>query len=139
VIDWQKPTDSQTITADSHKLGVAISNLLNNAARYSKSGGTVRIGLMTKGQENQLTIADQGIGIATADMDKIFSKFFRAENARKIQPDGNGLGLFIAKNVIENHGGTIQVKSVLDAGSEFVVTLPSDPNQIPLFVSEQKK
>ena len=127
------------ITADTHKLSVAISNLVDNAIRYSKNGGTVRISLAKVPDHPffRMTVVDSGIGIPKEDMGRIFTKFFRSENARRVQPDGNGLGLFITKNIIETHGGKITVQSSLDQGSAFSVFLPSDPKLIPALQSQQ--
>lgn len=117
------------IKADKHKLSVAIANLIDNALKYSR-GETVAVTL--EKLSDQLAVAikiqDTGIGISDKDKEGLFTKFFRAENARKVQPDGNGLGLFIAKNVIEKHGGKIVVDSTLNQGSTFTAVIPIAPN-----------
>jgi signal transduction histidine kinase len=131
--DWD---DKQiTVTADKHKLGVALANLIDNAVKYgSNSGGeTITVGAKINPEKSaiEISIVDSGIGIADSDKEKLFDKFFRADNARRVQPDGNGLGLFIAKNIIESHGGEIKIESKLNQGSTFSVLLPTDPNKIP--------
>lgn len=137
-IDFKKPEGAVKLMADEHKLGVAIANIVNNAVRYSKPGTAVIVTIAPGVNKTVVvSIGDKGIGISDSDKGKIFTKFFRAENARKVQPDGNGLGLFIAKNVIETHGGSVAVASTLGEGSTFTLTLPTDPSLIPLYVRQK--
>jgi signal transduction histidine kinase len=134
--DW---SDEQLmVTADRHKLSVAVANIIDNGMRYSVGGGTVTVRAIKQSshQTIELSVHDDGIGIPESDRPNLFSKFFRAENARKVQPDGNGLGLFIAKNIIDAHGGKIDIDSTLNQGSTFMISLPTDPNLIPVLKQE---
>jgi len=96
--------------------------VLENACKYTPDGGKVTIRGEMRGQHLTITIADTGIGIDQADLPRLFERFYRAKNARS-QP-GMGLGLSIARGIIEQHGGTISVESTPGRGSCFIITLP---------------
>jgi signal transduction histidine kinase len=78
-----------------------------------------------------VSIKDSGIGIPPEDLPKLFNKFYRAENAVKMQTEGSGLGLYIAKGVVNSHGGEIWADSELNRGTTITFTLPTDPSLIP--------
>lgn len=106
-----------------------IFNLVENAIRYSKSGTcyvTISITEDAKQKRFIISVADNGIGIPAADRKHIFTKFFRADNARKAQSDGNGLGLYVVKTIVEAWGGDIWFDSPIHAGTTFYVTIPAD-------------
>jgi len=96
--------------------------LLENAFKYTPDGGRVEVSSTLKGDRVTITVADTGIGIAEADLPKVFDRFYRAENARF--RSGLGLGLSIAQGIAEQHGGMITVESTPGRGSRFTVTLP---------------
>ena len=79
----------------------------------------------------QISVKDTGIGVPPEVTKKIFTKFFRADNAMKIAPNGSGLGLYIVKNIIKRHGGEIWVESELNRGSTFYFIIPLDSSLIP--------
>ncbi|NCO45764.1 MAG: hypothetical protein GW890_04825, partial [Vibrio sp.] len=79
----------------------------------------------------QVSVADTGMGVPLEAMPKLFTKFFRAENALRFRPEGSGFGLYITKNVINRHGGAIWIESTLGRGTAVYVTLPTDPSLIP--------
>src|SRR3989344_5566189 len=91
------------LTADKNKLGLALSNLVDNAMKYNSKGGsvTVRVKQVPQKPYIQVSVQDAGIGILPSDIDKLFTKFYRAPNARKVKADGTGLGLYIARNIID--------------------------------------
>lgn len=101
-------------------------NLLNNAIMYSKQGGEVDIFLSRKGDDFLVQVTDYGVGIAKQDQYKLFTKFFRANNAKKASATGSGLGLYLAKNIIETYGGSIWFKSDKNKGTTFWFSLPID-------------
>lgn len=118
---------------DPDKLGIAISNFIDNAIKYNVQNGslTVRIRPVPNKPYIELLFEDTGIGIPAAEVDKLFAKFFRAENAQRLQTDGSGLGLYISKNIIERHGGAVWVESIIKRGTTIHFTLPTDPTLIP--------
>jgi two-component system, OmpR family, sensor kinase len=96
--------------------------VLENACKYTPDGGNVTIRGEMRGQHLTISIADTGIGIDQAEVPRLFERFYRAKNARD-QP-GMGLGLSIARGIIEQHGGTISVESTRGQGSRFLISLP---------------
>ncbi|HUV81211.1 MAG TPA: HAMP domain-containing sensor histidine kinase [Patescibacteria group bacterium] len=108
----------------SSQVKLAIGNLLDNAVRYTKERGKVEIRLKRKNRCLYFEIKDNGAGIPKEDQKYIFQKFFRSANAKKHQTEGSGLGLYIAKSIIEKSGGKINFKSQEGIGSTFWFTLP---------------
>ncbi|MER3461905.1 MAG: hypothetical protein C4342_02495, partial [Armatimonadota bacterium] len=100
--------------------------LLENALKYSGPDGQVRVELKTDGAQARLIVQDNGIGIAEADLPKVFERFFRADFSRQRDPGGTGLGLSIAKWVVEQHGGDIRLESELEKGTTAIVELPRE-------------
>ncbi|MEJ2757464.1 MAG: ATP-binding protein [Anaerolineales bacterium] len=113
-----------SIPGDAESLERSFLALINNAVKFSLHGGEVRIRFSVNENQAVVAIEDQGIGIIPEDMKNIFDRFWRIESFDDYLFDGVGLGLSIAKQVIEQHGGTISVKSAYGVGSEFSVKLP---------------
>jgi signal transduction histidine kinase len=109
---------------DSDRLAQVITNLLTNAIDYNKPGGEVRLSLQSQNNAAVLTVADTGPGIPAADLPHVFKRFFRGDPARSGASRHSGLGLAIAKAIVEAHGGTIEVSSQPGTGSTFTVRLP---------------
>jgi two-component system sensor histidine kinase SenX3 len=109
---------------DRKQLVMAFSNLIENAINYSQERTTVNVVLKQVGEIAEITISDQGVGIAESDLERIFERFYRVDSARSRETGGTGLGLSIVKHVISNHGGDIQVWSAPGTGSTFTVLLP---------------
>ena len=99
-------------------------NLVSNAVKYTPARGSVTVKTWSKDDEIKVEVSDTGIGIPQEALPRIFSEFYRAKNAKAMEMEGTGLGLAIAKDVVEQHGGQITVKSALGEGSTFFVTLP---------------
>jgi two-component system phosphate regulon sensor histidine kinase PhoR len=110
------------IQASAAQLGQALGNLVHNAIKFTPPGGTVTISAVTDGGTLQIAVSDTGAGIDSADLPRIFERFYVGDRARSAR--GTGLGLAIAKHVVLAHGGTIQAQSVLGRGSTFTITLP---------------
>lgn len=108
---------------DSTQICRVFTNLVGNAIKFTPSGGKVAVDAVFTGTELVVTVADTGIGISPKDQAKIFSKYFRSDRVKGYK--GTGLGLTIAKALVEAHGGSIQVASSEDAGSCFTVTIPA--------------
>ncbi len=124
---------SLVVHIDASKLGLALSNLIDNAIKYNVKNGSVTVSLARVPNQPyvQVSIEDTGVGIPPEAMQKLFTKFFRAENVMKFQTEGSGLGLYITKNIINRHGGTIWAESTLGRGTKFFLTLPTDPRLVP--------
>ncbi|MEK7193120.1 MAG: ATP-binding protein [Patescibacteria group bacterium] len=114
------------ISFDASKLSLAIHNLVDNALLYTQEGGTISIDITHDEEWAYVQVVDTGIGISAKNISKLFSKFFRGENAILEVPNGSGLGLFIANNIVLRHGGTIEVHSD-KRGSSFSIRLPLVP------------
>ena len=113
------------IQADVERLKEAFLNVINNAIKYSPDGGKVVIASTYGMGKVSLSITDSGIGIPLADRERLFEKFVRMENAKKVDANGSGLGLFIAKKIIDAHGGTIWFTSTEGSGTTFYIELPT--------------
>jgi two-component system sensor histidine kinase SenX3 len=106
------------------QIGAAVSNLVANAVAYSGNGSRVVVTTQSEGDQVQISVVDQGIGIPAEDIDRIFERFYRVDPARHRSTGGTGLGLAIVKHVAATHGGDISVWSVQGQGSTFTLTLP---------------
>ncbi len=115
------------VSFDETRLRYALDSLLGNALKYST--GAVRVTVGAAGGEATVRIADDGIGIPAAEMDRIFTRFGRASNARERRFAGSGVGLYIARKIAEVHGGRLTVTSVEGEGSTFTMTLPFDSRE----------
>jgi signal transduction histidine kinase len=106
-----------------------VMNLVSNAVKYTPEGGQVTVRAWTEEDQLRLEVSDTGIGIPAEALPRIFTEFYRAKNARAMEVEGTGLGLVIAKDVVEQHGGEITVRSEVGQGSTFCVSLPKVPGQ----------
>ena len=112
------------VDADSSQLTMAVKNLVDNAVRYSERG-KVELGAVTSGEWVAISVADQGIGIPSDEIPRIFERFYRVDKHRSRATGGTGLGLAIVRHVAENHGGHVDVESELGTGSTFTILLPA--------------
>ena len=112
------------VTGDRRQLVSAVTNLLDNAVKYSDPGSTVEVHADRVGDEISLTVRDHGVGIPPTDLDRIFERFYRVDRARSRETGGTGLGLAIVRHVATNHGGTVTVESAEGVGSAFTLHLP---------------
>lgn len=114
------------LTIDSQRFRDVVQNLLSNAVKYNRPGQKVEVLIEGQGDDILITVKDHGIGIPKSDQKRIFSKFFRAENAVRSQTEGNGLGLYVVKSYVETWGGKVWFDSS-DSGTIFYVLLPDHP------------
>jgi len=112
------------VRIDPSKIHVVLQNILNNALNYTPSGGQIEISLKVEKSLLITSIKDSGMGIPKKQQEHLFNKFFRADNAVRMQTEGSGLGLFIAKDIIEKHKGRIWAESEENEGSTFYFSLP---------------
>lgn len=125
LLEFLNPEDLPKVMVDADKMQIAISNLLDNAVRYTPKGGKITVAIEKKDDEwLEVRIQDTGVGISSNQQDKAFTKFFRGDNIMKIETEGTGLGLFITKNIIDAHGGKIWFESELNKGTTFRFTVP---------------
>lgn len=101
-----------------------VDNLLDNAVKYTPAGGKVTVRLQTRGELAVLEVHDTGIGIANADQERVFERFYRVDKARSRELGGTGLGLSIVKHACIRLGGSVELKSATGKGSTFTVNLP---------------
>jgi two-component system, OmpR family, sensor histidine kinase SenX3 len=118
---------AMTVYGSEGQLVTAVANLVENAIAYSPEDTKVTIEARQDGDMVEISVADQGIGIAAKDLDRIFERFYRADKARSRDTGGTGLGLAIVKHIAVNHGGRVGVDSRLGAGSTFTLRLPARP------------
>jgi len=113
------------VYADELRLHMVFQNLIDNAFKFTPSGGTITLTLRQNGALIEFSISDSGIGISKEEVPHLFTKFFRARNAMSMDTRGTGLGLYIAANIIKTHGGSISVNSELGKGTIFTFTVPT--------------
>ena len=117
--------DELRISGDRRQLISALSNLLDNAVKYSDPGGSVELEATQVGDEVVISVADHGIGIPARDIERVFERFYRVDQARSRQTGGTGLGLAIVRHVVANHHGSVEIESRLGEGSRFTLRLPA--------------
>jgi signal transduction histidine kinase len=122
----QIPPDLPPVRVDMDRIGQVLLNLMGNALQYTPSGGSVRVTAVHKHDQVQIDIADTGIGIPPEHLPHLFTRFYRADKSRSRSGGGSGIGLTIAKHLIEAHGGRIWVESQgAGKGSTFSFTIPT--------------
>jgi signal transduction histidine kinase len=114
--------------SDPARLEQVVSNLIDNAIKYTDSGGKIFIELRQSGNEAVLSVRDTGIGIPQEEIAHLFDRFYRVDKARSRGTGGTGLGLSIVDKIVQLHNGYIEVHSEEGVGSEFIVRLPIDQN-----------
>ncbi|MBO4208073.1 two-component sensor histidine kinase [Micromonospora echinofusca] len=116
-----------TVYGNDSQIATAVANLVDNAIAYSGEDTTVTVATRGDAEHIEIAVTDQGIGIAPNDVDRIFERFYRADQARSRATGGTGLGLAIVKHIASNHGGRVEVSSTLGGGSTFTLRLPARP------------
>jgi two-component system sensor histidine kinase SenX3 len=117
------------LTGSERQIVTAVVNLLDNAVSYSADRTTVTVHTALAEDAVEISVADQGIGIAEKDLERVFERFYRADPARSRATGGTGLGLAIVKHVATNHGGSVSVRSVEGLGATFTLRLPAASRQ----------
>jgi len=120
------------VRGDRAQLHAAVSNLVENAVRYSPDRSKVTVSAVEDDEAVRIVIADRGVGISTEELDRIFERFYRVDPARARNTGGTGLGLSIVKHVAASHGGSVEVWSEPGAGSTFTLVLPAWTHEIEL-------
>ncbi|MCE5196092.1 MAG: two-component sensor histidine kinase [Negativicutes bacterium] len=117
-------TEEQDLFADKDLLAQVLTNLLSNALKYTPTGGSVTISTASDADQVQITVTDTGIGISPADLPFIFERFYRADQSRSRVTGGSGIGLTIARSLVEAQHGSLSVRSEAGVGSQFTILLP---------------
>ena len=123
-VSLKVPDQPVWVLGDRQRLKQVLFIFGDNACRYSQQGKRIEVSLNINDREASFSLQDQGIGIPADDLKHIFDRHFRSKNALNISEDGSGLGLPLAKSIVEAHDGRITVKSIENTGSKFTVSLP---------------
>ena len=123
-LDYQAPSSVPDLNVDAGKIRQVVMNYIDNAIYYSNPDSTIKIELAVDGDEVVLTVKDTGIGVPVSEQAGLFTKFYRASNAKKQRPDGTGVGLYLAKKIITAHDGKIVFSTIEGKGSTFGFRLP---------------
>lgn len=127
------PKRAVCVDADEHMLRMVIENLISNAIKYTKSGGEISVSLKNSRYQATISVKDNGVGISKNSIDKkLFKEFSRIPNELTKSVTGTGIGLYLAKNLTELHGGKIEVESELGKGSEFFVVIPKSVKNLTI-------
>ena len=129
-IDVQQAPVRLTVVGDRRQLVSAVTNLLDNAVKYSEPGSSIGVRARTDGTWVDVTVRDSGIGIPRRDLERIFERFYRVDRARSRETGGTGLGLAIVRHVASNHRGEVRVESREGVGSTFTLRLPAGPGPV---------
>jgi two-component system sensor histidine kinase SenX3 len=116
--------DETLVRVDRRAVVRAITNLIDNAVRYSDQDQQVTVGVEVFGETAAISVKDDGVGIPRAELERVFERFYRVDRARSRETGGTGLGLAIVRHVAENHGGRVLVESKPGKGSTFTIELP---------------
>lgn len=123
-LDVSLPAEEIIVSADSGYLRMAVENLINNANKYTPNGGKITISIKKTQKNVTISVKDTGVGIGQDDLGKLFVKFSRIHNPLSIQAGGSGIGLYLAREIVRLHGGKLSVRSRLDEGTCFSISLP---------------
>ncbi len=123
-LEYHRPDTFPSCDLDQNKIRQVIMNFIDNSIFYSHEGSTIKVELLQAPGEAILQVKDTGIGIPKDEQHRLFTKFYRASNAKRVRPDGTGIGIFMAKKVVVAHGGSIIFESVESKGSTFGFRLP---------------
>ncbi|MFN8376835.1 MAG: ATP-binding protein, partial [Anaerolineae bacterium] len=118
------PKNFPVTQGDELRLRQVFDNLLSNAIKYSPEGGTIEVGGRVDGDMLTVLVKDQGVGMTDSEQERIFERFYRVDGALSRKTQGTGLGLYLAKAIVEAHGGSIAVESTPGKGSTFYVSIP---------------
>lgn len=132
------PPSGFQVLGDQGLLVTAVANLISNAIAYSPDSSTVSISRRRRGDEIEVSVTDRGIGIARADQQRVFERFFRVDKARSRSTGGTGLGLAIVKHVAANHNGSIRLFSRPGTGSTFTLSIPAFGGNVADSTDEQE-
>lgn len=123
-VQYRQAAHPLVLSVDSEYIRMALSNIVDNASKYTPEGKQITINIVSRPDMARVVVSDQGVGIATEDLPKLFKKFSRIDNVLSVKVGGTGLGLYWSKEIIELHGGKVTVASKIGEGTTFTVGLP---------------
>lgn len=123
-ISFDPPKDLPPLFIDAAKIETVFSRLVDNAIKYTPKGGSVRVEVATTKEEIAVSVSDTGVGIPEKEVARLFERFYRSKKAIELNPNASGLGLFIAKFIVDAHDGRIECRTEEGKGSTFTVRLP---------------
>jgi signal transduction histidine kinase len=123
-IRYNRPDRVPVVKADKNAILQVFYNLVDNAMKFSGTSRQIDVSLVPRDDELQFCVKDYGIGISSKEQDKIFERFYRGDKPQRLGIKGSGIGLTIVKQIVEAHGGTINIESEVGKGSRVVVRLP---------------
>ncbi|MFC1598195.1 ATP-binding protein [Patescibacteria group bacterium] len=134
----EKPAQAlPRIQADVEKLKMALRNIIDNGIKYTPKGGTVTISFEQRTEFVDINVSDTGVGIPKVEQERIFTKFYRGSNIQQIQADGSGLGLFIVREIVSGHEGSVTFESEEGKGTTFTVSIPVADPSLPTELEEE--
>jgi len=136
-VECRLPSEPLLIEGDDVRLEQVVQNLISNAIKYSPNGGPIAVQAEQQGHQARLLVRDCGMGIPKNDQPHLFQRFYRATNADTQHMSGMGIGLYVVKEIVTLHGGTVAVESCEGAGSTFTVCLPLQPEAQAGIVAER--
>jgi signal transduction histidine kinase len=117
-------TSDIVLEADRDKIGTVLTNLLSNAVKYGAKDKSVEVKCRKEAGQVEISVHDQGIGISTKDIAKLFDRYYRVENKATQHISGFGIGLYLSAEIIKRHEGHISVKSIEGEGTTFIIKMP---------------
>ena len=123
--------NTRKVFADAERISLVLFDLTSNAIDYTPEGGAVTVWLKGVGKDLEVAVADTGIGISADELPLLFNKFYRSDRARHMRPDGSGLGLYLARTIVERHGGDLKIESTEGKGTRVSFLLHSERGRIP--------
>ena len=127
----EEPDEALVVSVDRARIEQVVENLLENAYKYGADDEPPALRIWHEGTEARMAVIDHGAGIPSGERERIFERFYRSPNARSITDTGMGLGLYICRRIVEDHGGRIWAEPTPDGGSTFVISLPLEPEAEP--------
>jgi signal transduction histidine kinase/ligand-binding sensor domain-containing protein/DNA-binding response OmpR family regulator len=121
---FEKVTDTLPLTFDRDKMEIVLCNLLSNAFKFTEPGGTITLRISEKDGQGFVTVSDTGKGIPSEHQDKVFDRFYQIKDAETLQVGGSGIGLSLAKDIVQLHGGTIDLDSAPGRGTDITFSIP---------------
>ena len=127
-LTYHKPSHTYKVFGDANRIEQVLKNILSNAIKYSQTGDSIDLIVNEDKKYVIVSCKDTGIGIPEEDVGRIFERFYRVDKARSREMGGTGLGLAIAREIMEHHGGRIEVESILNEGTTFHLYFPKRPD-----------